>query len=176
MIIDLKNITEELLVKKALDRDWWVVQDEDDQILGLETPLELDIKVSRAGEKYLIKGEIAGGVRVRCDRCLEPFRWDFKSAFSVYLVVPEPTTDQADIELLEEEMEVDFTEGEAVELDQIIKEQVYLSLPMKCICKDDCLGLCPGCGVNLNREACQCKQETGHPAFSKLQSLMENRG
>jgi uncharacterized protein len=53
----------------------------------------------------------------------------------------------------------------------MIKEQVFLSLPMKSICKEECLGLCPICGDDLNQGPCRCRQGKTNPAFSKLESL-----
>jgi uncharacterized protein len=79
--------------------------------------------------------------------------------------------DEAELELLEEDMEVEFIHGETVDLDAIIREQVYLALPMKNVCREDCAGLCPVCGANLNEGPCSCKKDSGHPAFSKLKFL-----
>jgi uncharacterized protein len=79
--------------------------------------------------------------------------------------------DEEDLELLDEEMEVDFIKGETIDLDDVIREQIYLSVPMKCVCKTTCRGLCPQCGANLNVAPCSCKSESGHPAFSKLEKL-----
>ena len=69
-------------------------------------------------------------------------------------------------------MEVHFLRGEEVDLDEIIQEQVYLSLPIiRILCKENCQGLCPVCGNNLNKENCQCNREHGHPGFLKLKNL-----
>jgi uncharacterized protein len=65
-------------------------------------------------------------------------------------------------------MEVDFIKGDTIDLSDIVREQVYLSLPMRSICKESCRGLCPVCGANLNESSCLCRKPEGHPAFSKL--------
>lgn len=168
MIIDLQTITEETEFSEVLGEGWWKPAPGDDQILGLDGPLSVRARVSKAVDKILVRGTIRGGVRIRCDRCLEPFRREMESQFQVYLVVPKQRADQEEIELLDEDMEVDFVKGDAVDLSDIVREQIYLSLPMRSVCKESCRGLCPMCGTNLNERYCQCGKAEGHPAFSKL--------
>jgi uncharacterized protein len=170
MLLDLKGVLEETEVSEVLERNWWQ-PNEDDPILGINTPLHVRIKVTHVGEKFLLDGKVNGSIMVRCDRCLDPFHWELESAFHVFLVSPRPGKDQAEVELLDEDMEVDFIHGETIDLDHIIKEQVYLALPMKSICRDACLGLCPVCGANLNVQRCQCNQQSIKPAFQKLKDF-----
>lgn len=68
-------------------------------------------------------------------------------------------------------MSVVFISEKEIELDEIVRSEIYLALPMKFLCKEDCKGLCPVCGKNLNRERCNCQKMTGHPAFLKLKEL-----
>ena len=74
-------------------------------------------------------------------------------------------------ELEEEDMEVDFEKGDEIDLREILREQIYLSLPAKLICHPDCRGLCPQCGINLNEGQCRCTETLGHPGFAKLKNL-----
>jgi uncharacterized protein len=168
MIIDLQAITEETEFSEVLEEGWWRPGPEDDQILGLDAPLRVRAKVSKAADKFLVHGTIRGGIRIRCDRCLEPFHRELESQFHVYLVVPREKADQEEIELLDEDMEVDFIRGDTIDLSDIVREQIYLSLPMRAICRESCRGLCPVCGANLNESSCLCRKPEGHPAFSKL--------
>ncbi len=57
---------------------------------------------------------------------------------------------------------------DAVDLGDVVREQIYLSLPMQSICKESCRGLCPVCGANLNETSCLCRKTESPPAFSKL--------
>jgi uncharacterized protein len=171
MIIDLRTLPEETRISEILDANWWSSDGPEDSILGLDRPLKVTVHVSKVGDKYLLDGEISGGARVRCDRCLEAYHWELESSFHVYLQVRPTGPDEAELELLEEDMEVECINGETVDLDAIIREQVYLTLPMKNICREDCPGLCPICGANLNEGPCRCKKDSGHPAFSKLKFL-----
>jgi uncharacterized protein len=168
MRIDLQALSEEREFSEVLEEGWWLPASGDDQILGLDGPLLVRVKISKAVDKFLVRGTIRGGIRVRCDRCLEPFRRKVESQFQVYLIVPREGSDQEEIELLDDDMEVNFVRGEAIDLGDMVREQIYLSLPMRSICKENCRGLCPVCGINLNEVSCSCRKAEGHPAFSKL--------
>lgn len=168
MRIDLQEISEETEFSEVLEEGWWEPAPGDDQILGLDGSLHVRVKVSKAVDRFLVQGTIRGGIRVQCDRCLEPYHGRVESQFRVYLMAPRKGSDQEEIELLDEDLEVDFVKGNEVDLDEMVREQVYLSLPMRSICKEGCRGLCPVCGVNLNETTCLCRKAEGHPAFSKL--------
>lgn len=168
MRIDLQEISEETEFSEVLEEGWWKPAPGDDQILGLAGSLHIRVKVSKVVDKFLIQGTISGRIRVRCDRCLEPYHRSVESQFRVYLTAPRKGSEQEEIELLDEDLEVDFVKGNEVDLGEMVREQVYLSLPMRSICKEGCRGLCPVCGVNLNETTCLCRKAEGHPAFSKL--------
>ena len=168
MLIDLQAISEETRFDDVLEEGWWQPAPGDDQILGLDGPIDVRVKVSRAVDKFLVQGTIRGGIRIRCDCCLETFHWKVESQFHVYLVVPKEGSEQEEIELLDEDMQVDFVKGDAVDLADMVREQIYLSLPMRSVCKESCRGLCPVCGANLNETSCLCRKAESHPAFSKL--------
>ena len=76
-----------------------------------------------------------------------------------------------DVELLEEDMGVGFIDGDEIDLNEVVREQVYLHVPMKSVCRDDCAGLCAGCGADLNKTSCSCPPREGHPGFAALKNL-----
>ena len=171
MIIDLRTIPDETQVSEVYKRGWWDLDEQDDKIQGLVTPLQVFATISRVGDKFVMKGGMSGRFSVLCDRCLEPFDWDLEDEFTVFLALPLPATDQTDVELLDQDMEVDFVRGEVIDLDEIVREQIYLALPMKALCRVNCLGLCSLCGANLNEGLCKCRREGRQSAFSRLENL-----
>ena len=172
MIIDLRTIpTGSRSLEFDLEKDWWRSGGQRDQILGIDTSVQVKMKIYGAGDKYVLDGELSGGLQVICDRCLEGYDRELRTVFRVFLALPVPETDQTEIELAEEDLEVDFIRGEEIDLDEIIREQIYLSLPMKSLCSENCLGLCPVCGSNLNAGNCQCDREQRHPGFLELENL-----
>lgn len=172
MIIDLRTIPHgSRRFEFSLEQGWWHSDERDDLVIAVDTPLEVRIEISRLNDKYVLNGNLSCGLQVRCDRCLEPYHRDIKTDFQLYLTLPPPESENTEMELVDEDMAVDFIVGEEIELDDVIREQIYLSLPMKSICSEGCLGLCPRCGANLNQGKCRCSREVGHPGFSKLKDL-----
>jgi uncharacterized protein len=154
--------------------NWWGGGDPDDQVLGLDGPLVVRLFLSKEGSHYVADGSLAGRIRVRCDRCLEPCSHGVQSEFRLLLAPPLPEPVGSEIVLTEQDMSVEFLADEEIDIDHLVREQIYLALPIKFLCHDACRGLCPVCGANLNREACTCREGRGHPAFLKLKELKFN--
>jgi uncharacterized protein len=175
MIIDLKSITG--VARRfdfVLEPDWWQDDDDSGQVLGLDGALTCHIDIVRAGMKFIIDGGLAGAFLFRCDRCLETYRRELDLDFRLFLSTNYPDEVEDEAELSEDDLSIEFVKGDEVELNDIIKEQVYLSLPMKSLCRADCSGLCPVCGANLNKVGCQCQRGEGHSGFGKLRALLLN--
>ena len=173
MIIDMRTILRAPRhFEFTLEPDWWQCRQKNDQILGFSAPLTVRIDISKAGNKYVLKGSLSGRLVIRCGRCLEPYDSDLESDFSLFLTYTQSAAGKNELELLEEDMSVDFIKDDEIDLDEVIRAQIYFSMPMKCLCRQECQGLCPMCGTNLNKEKCECRQESGHPGFSKLKNLL----
>jgi uncharacterized protein len=164
MKIDLTNIPsggkQTDLVLKA---DWWKPDLDEDRIVGLESPLSAWIKIYPAGEKIVIEGSLSTRLLLRCDRCLEPYGWDLSKDFRIYLSIS-PFKGNLEVELLENDLNLDFIDGNFLDPHQIIKEQLILNVPMKTLCVTECKGLCPICGCNLNMTRCSCSSRYEAPA------------
>lgn len=173
MIIDLRSIPGEgsKIFKLTLGREWWSTDKSYDQVEAIESPIHVKIEIYRVGQKYVLNGVFKGVLRVICDRCLDTYCQKIESDFSSFLI-PEPEDmEKIEMELLEDDMEVVFIRDEEINLYDIIREQLYLSLPIKCLCSNNCLGLCAKCGCNLNKNTCQCTTDQGHPGFAILDKL-----
>lgn len=172
MIIDLRTVSHEpRSLDLVFEPSWWVSDEKDGPILGLAGPLAVSAKVYRAGDKFVLDGRLAGSISLVCDRCLEGYFQEVKSEFKLFYVLPLSNAEGTEVELLEENMAVDFVSAGELDLSEVVREQIYLSLPMKSVCCPDCLGLCLRCGANLNKGSCACPRKEGHPAFSKLENL-----
>ncbi|MEN6607705.1 MAG: DUF177 domain-containing protein, partial [Bryobacteraceae bacterium] len=73
------------------------------------------------------------------------------------------------------ESDLDFYEGEGLELELVLREQVLLALPMQRVCRADCKGICPVCGQNRNNVECNCRTETADDRWAALRDLSEDR-
>lgn len=116
---------------------------------------------SRYGWELL--GNFDGRVEVDCNRCLEAFEIDLADSFRLLIVPQLPEgKDRPVFEPLgdDDPQAVDLLclEGASLDLASVLKEQIDLALPYRVLCKDDCQGLCPSCGTNLNVDTCRCEK------------------
>ena len=172
MIVDLRTIEAGTRhFDLTFETDWWRGHGKDDQVLGFDDPLETRISIAKAGNKYVLDVSLSGGLRLRCDRCLESFHSHLESEFRLFLSPSPADTGEGEIELMEDDLSIDFITGDEIDLDDVVREQIYVSLPIKSLCSENCLGMCHICGNNLNNEECKCGKDQGHPGFSKLRNM-----
>ena len=119
-----------------------------------------------------VKGSYSVRMEADCDRCLEPapFPIDGKQ-FDLFYRPDTFSVEQSEIHLKEGETEVGFYEGGGLELNDVLREQVLLDLPMQRTCRPDCKGVCPYCGQNRNKAACACKEKPSDERWSALRNL-----
>ena len=113
-------------------------------------------------EGFTVTGSARVTIADRCARCNEPFERAFAFSFEDRFVRSS---------LREEDDETYPYEGEVIDLTQAFMDELFLQLPMVSLCKPDCKGLCPVCGVDLNRFRCDCAEKTRKSAFDALKAL-----
>jgi len=156
MKIDLTNIPPGgKKVDFKFEPEWWPPDSGEDRILGFERPVSGWISIQSAGKKIAVKGFLSTRLVLQCDRCLDPYGVDFNTDFSFYLSTAH-IAGISEIELSEEDLDLDFIQGNYLDVDQTVREQVIVNLPMKSLCAEGCKGICPICGRNLNKERCSC--------------------
>jgi len=106
-----------------------------------------------------------------CSRCLEAYSWPVDATFDLRYQPHAENSGEGEREIEEDDLTTAFYERDEIDLGQLMREQFYLALPMKPLCRDDCKGLCPVCGANLNRGACGCKTEREDPRLAVLKKL-----
>jgi uncharacterized protein len=74
-------------------------------------------------------------------------------------------------EVAEEDLETSYYRDDQIDLNELMREQFYLALPMKPLCREDCRGLCPQCGTNLNLGGCECDTGWHDPRLAPLKDL-----
>jgi len=122
------------------------------------------LEITRLDENLSLRGSIDIMIHPACDRCLEFFVYPLQVTIHMDLTPLYHSSAEKDkisgyeqeMELSKEDLEFSFYEGEEVDLKRYIREQIVLSLPPRFICSEDCKGLCPQCGVNLNQKTCPC--------------------
>jgi uncharacterized protein len=117
-----------------------------------------------------VVGKLDAMMEVSCARCLEPVTHTVNWAFDL-LYRPLGVDRRAEeVAISEADTEIGYYEGEGLLLEDVLREQVLLASPVKLVCRDDCKGLCPQCGTNLNVETCNC-QQPGDPRWAALSEL-----
>ncbi len=135
--------------------------------------------VSGEGDSYVFTGRITGAFAGNCDRCLERAETAFDlDAIWVFAQgkAPDPVMyliNDGEPETEEDGLIRSSFEGTTIDLRPVAWEEIVLAAPLKLLCKEDCAGLCPTCGTNLNVSRCDCAQKAGATTFTSrgLESL-----
>jgi uncharacterized protein len=118
-----------------------------------------------------VRGHVNAEIEMACDRCLEPVQHSIDNDFDLfYRPAPEEGGVPHDLAIGPGEAEIGYYEGIGMELSDVIREYVLLTLPMQSICRDECAGICPKCGKNRNAGECGCVQEQVNDRWSALRN------
>ena len=130
---------------------------------------ELTLQVARTGREVQLEGSLHAAVSFDCDRCLKPLSIPVEQRFDL-TYVPAAGTEQ-EKELADDDLLVAFYSDQVIDVDDLVREQIELALPMSRLCSDDCRGLCAKCGANLNEVDCECESEDADPRWAALGQL-----
>jgi uncharacterized protein len=135
------------------------------------SPVTLAFEIYKDKSTFRLVGRTETTLEVPCSRCLEPMQLPVDAAFDLRYQPHTANTGEGEREIEEDDLTTAFYENDEIDLEQLMREQFYLALPMKPLCSDGCKGLCPMCGTNLNRGACDCKREWDDPRLAALKKL-----
>jgi uncharacterized protein len=141
----------------------------------LTRPVAIEISHYRAGTEVFLSGTVTAEARANCARCAEEFTATHNRPFR-YVLAPKAIASDDDKDLRDEDLEFSLYDSDHVELTPLVREQVLLALTERPLCREDCLGLCPRCGVNRNEAACNCPSEAGYTRLAVLRTLKVGRG
>ncbi|OGP90827.1 MAG: hypothetical protein A2157_05080 [Deltaproteobacteria bacterium RBG_16_47_11] len=136
-----------------------------------DTPLHGEAQIKKMGESYLIQGSVQALLQLRCVRCLKEFDYPLSLPFDLTLHLLKQAAFEEEIELGEEDLKSNFFEGGKIHLSEIACEQIFLEIPYQPLCREDCRGLCPQCGRDLNLSSCDCTREDWGIGFSVLRKM-----
>jgi len=137
--------------------------------------IEATVEKGDSEGEYVADGTSTFTADLNCSRCAEPFPFANTSTFHVrFRPRPQVTREGEEIEITDkEELDVEFYSQRTIPLHDLALEQVQLSIPMKPLCEESCLGLCPQCGANRSREECSCETSITDERFAALKDIRE---
>ncbi|HET7206446.1 MAG TPA: DUF177 domain-containing protein [Terriglobales bacterium] len=118
-----------------------------------------------------VKGDLSTRLEFNCARCLEPVEQVLARSFDL-LYRPQGSDARAEeLSVTDAEAEIGYYRGDGLELEDLLREQILLALPLKTVCRDNCKGLCPHCGTNLNFQQCSCEEPLEDPRWAALKEI-----
>ena len=120
-----------------------------------------------------LRGHYAGDFEVLCARCVEPVPQRLEGDFDLIFRPIDADTETGEHSISPDETEIGYYEESGLLLEDVVREQVLLSLPTRTLCKPDCKGLCPRCGQNQNLATCSCEQASPDARWNALAGLAD---
>ena len=136
-------------------------------------PLEVEGSAELVASDIRLRGSLRTAVEIACARCLEPIFHPVEIEFVLFYRPIQTIARAEEVEIKPAELEIGFYHGSGLSLEDAIKEQILLALPMKSICRPDCAGLCPQCGQNRNVAACNCRSLPEDNRWTPLEKFMK---
>jgi uncharacterized protein len=118
-----------------------------------------------------LKGKLETSLEVACARCLEPVILPVKRSFDLLYRPLGTDAGHEELSVTDAEAEIGYYQGDGLLLEDTLREQVLLAVPLKALCREDCKGLCPHCGKNWNEGACSCAARVEDPRWDALKDI-----
>jgi uncharacterized protein len=123
-----------------------------------------------------VRGSLSVSMEAACDRCLEPAHYQVEKGFDLLYQPAGQFVKGGEDEIEEAESELDYYEGDRLDLNDILREVVLLALPMRFTCREDCKGICPQCGQNRNQTVCDCQTRAVDDRWGQLRAIRVGLG
>jgi uncharacterized protein len=180
--LDREFTPEQVLAGRPVVPGSRAVEDE----FSLLGPVRFTGTLTRAGDRFHLRGRILATLQLACGRCLAPFPKPVDTTVDLTYVpdrqpVGTPAKDKGhggadeEVELQDEDLNTAYYHDHVLDLGEMLREQFYLSLPMQPLCRPDCQGLCPSCGIDRNVDTCQCHTDWVDPRLSGLKALVTRK-
>ena len=170
MLLDLSKHGQRQDVQRTFDPSVFDPQDDEYRV---SAPVELSMRVEKAGgDAFRVTGRAVTTLELACSRCVEPFEIPVDAEFDLRYIPHRQNIGEGEREIVEEDLATAYYREGLLDIVELLREQFQLALPMKPLCSDECRGLCPECGANLNRVACECEPRWEDPRLAPLKGLL----
>ena len=165
MLIDLESLLQGGQTTLPLDTAFDFSKEPLDGVYPFVSPIQVKGSIDNRADIVTLQATATGTMQYICDRCAAPAEKQLCVSMEHTLVSELNEEDDADAYIVVPDGKLD--------LEQLVWEDILLSLPSKLLCRDDCKGICPQCGQNLNEGTCECKKEID-PRFAALLDLLDS--
>ena len=138
-------------------------------------PVELEFDIHKDKDKFRLVGRVRTELGLSCSRCVEPYRFPIDAGFDQRYLPSSEASTEVEREVEDDDLETSYYGDDQIDLSELMREQFYLALPMKPLCREDCKGLCAQCGTNLNAGTCDCAPVWEDPRLAVLRDLKRNQ-
>jgi uncharacterized protein len=133
--------------------------------------VKIDVKLDKSINQIFLQTKIMAEGSFLCDRCLDNFHQELNTSYSMMYVQGARSTVDLNTE---EEIQILRADMNYIDLDDDVRQYILLTIPQKLLCREDCQGFCPTCGVNKNIASCTCDAQTGDSRWDALKKLSHN--
>lgn len=168
MRLELENLERDGGFEHVYAPSEFVLEERD---LKLIEPVRVTGRVRRRGEEAQVSGTLVTTVETPCARCLKPVLMPIKAEFSERFVTAVSWRTEEQHELATEDLDLALFDGEMIDVDALVREEIVLAIPAQVFCREDCKGLCPVCGANRNVTACECETRQVDARWEKLKEM-----
>ncbi len=169
------NLAQLLREPTGSTRDYEV----DDSFVGPEGGMDRAqgwVRVVRTHQGFIVRAELETQVSLTCSRCLD--RFESRSELTMEeesFPINDSETDQTTESAEEQEGEIHLDDQHVLDMAEVVRQYVLAAVPIKPLCCEECSGLCPECGTNLNKEKCKCNTAPADPRWGSLAGLLTER-
>ena len=143
-------------------------------VIGVKfpSPIEVEFNATLTGDEIICQGEVFNEIEIECSRCLELFDMPIKARLQFVVqmidIPPEKEDDEDD-----DDFEIIPKSQTYIDIAQRVRDAIMLNIDLKPLCSENCKGLCPMCGVNLNESECECTPDKSDERWDTLKNLFE---
>lgn len=134
-------------------------------------PLQVAFRINRSAQTFQLRGQLRAQLIGECCRCLEPVEQELEAPLQLLLQRQQLSGEEREAAAEDEDIEILDPGAKQVELKERLREAVLLEMPLRVYCREDCRGLCPQCGHNLNSSPCACATVQADSRWAALRGL-----
>ncbi|TAK52147.1 MAG: DUF177 domain-containing protein [Bacteroidetes bacterium] len=133
--------------------------------------IEITAVLEKTHRQLYFKIQISAKAEFQCDRCADRFYFAIQAPFTVCYGYDESASGNS----ADDELRLIHPGTPYIDVTEDVRQVILLAIPLKLICNEECKGLCPHCGINLNRETCTCADEPADSRWDELRKLIEEK-